>query len=178
MQQNLTRRVEVDTSCILPDSSRMIEKLLIDHTQTLLYYDNILRTSSLWNSHVQTSGQDSYLLQCCQAFVHSQGISQGSSSRIFNFIPSKTVEESTPELVLSADHTQILLYCENFPRTSSLWNSHVQTSCQDSYLLQCSQALVHSQSISQGSGSRISNSIPSKTVEGSTPELVQVVKIN
>ena len=33
------------------------------------------------------------------------------------------------------------------------------------YLLQCFQALVHSQSIGQGSGSRFSNSILSKTVE-------------
>ena len=33
------------------------------------------------------------------------------------------------------------------------------------YLLQCCQALVHSQSISQGNGSRFSNSIPFKTVE-------------
>ena len=49
---------------------------------------------------------------------------------------------------------------------------------QDSYLLQCCQALVHFQSISQGSGSRVSNSIPSKTVEENTPELVQVVNIN
>ena len=37
--------------------------------------------------------------------------------------------------------------------------------------------MVHSQSSSQGSGSRLSNFIPSKTVEESTPELVQVVKI-
>ena len=36
--------------------------------------------------------------------------------------------------------------------------------------------LCHSQSMSQGSGSRISNSISFKTVEESTPELVQVVK--
>ena len=49
--------------------------------------------------------------------------------------------------------------------------------CQARYLLQCCQGLVHSQSISQGSGSRISNSIPSKTVEESTPELMQVEKI-
>ena len=49
---------------------------------------------------------------------------------------------------------------------------------QDSYLLQYCQALVHSQSIRQGSGSRISDSIPFKTVEEITRELVQVVKIN
>ena len=49
---------------------------------------------------------------------------------------------------------------------------------QDSYLLQCFQAVVHIQSISQCSGSKSSNSIQSKTVEGGTPELVQVVKIN
>ena len=48
----------------------------------------------------------------------------------------------------------------------------------DIYLLQCCQALVHSQSISKGSGSKISNFIPFKTVEESTPKLVQVVKIN
>ena len=44
-------------------------------------------------------------------------------------------------------------------------------------LPQCCQALVHSQSISQCSGSRISNSIPFKTVKESTctPELVQLV---
>ena len=46
------------------------------------------------------------------------------------------------------------------------------------YLLQCFQALVHCQSISQGSGFRFSNFIPSKTVEESTPELVQVVNTN
>ena len=39
-----------------------------------------------------------YLLQCCQALVHSQSISQGSGSRNSNFISFKTVEESTPEL--------------------------------------------------------------------------------
>ena len=44
-----------------------------------------------------------------------------------------------------------------------------------SNLLQCFQALVHSQSITQCSGPRISNSIPIKTVEENTPELVQVV---
>ena len=44
--------------------------------------------------------------------------------------------------------------------------------CQARYSLQCCQALVHSQSISQGSGSRISNCIPFKTVVQSTPELV------
>ena len=49
--------------------------------------------------------------------------------------------------------------------------------CQARYLLQCCQALVHSQSISQGSGSRLSNFIPFKTVEESTPELMQVEKI-
>ena len=43
--------------------------------------------------------QDSYLLQCCQALVHSQSISQGSGSKIFNYILSKTVEERTPELM-------------------------------------------------------------------------------
>ena len=57
-------------------------------------------------------------------------------------------------------------------------NHHSIVWGQDSYLLQISQALVHSQTISQGSGSRLSNSIPFKTVEESTPELVQVVKIN
>ena len=41
---------------------------------------------------------------------------------------------------------------------------------QDSYLLHWCQGLVHSQSISQGSRSRISNSIPSKTVKESIPE--------
>ena len=45
------------------------------------------------------------------------------------------------------------------------------------YLLQCSQALVHSQSTSQCRGSRISNSISFKTVEESTLELVQVVAL-
>ena len=34
-----------------------------------------------------------YLLQCFQVLVHSQSISQGSGSRISNFIPFKTVEE-------------------------------------------------------------------------------------
>ena len=42
-------------------------------------------------------------------------------------------------------------------------------------LLQYFQTLVHPQSISQCRGSRISDSIPFKTVEESTPELVQVV---
>ena len=46
-----------------------------------------------------------------------------------------------------------------------------------SYLLQCCQALVHSQSMSQGSGSRIPNCICFKTVEESTLELMQVKKI-
>ena len=45
----------------------------------------------------------------------------------------------------------------------------------NSYLLQCFQALFHSQSITQCSSCRISNSIEFKTVEESTPELVQVV---
>ena len=49
--------------------------------------------------------------------------------------------------------------------------------CQDSYLLQCFQAVVHSQRISQGSASRTSDSILSKTMKESTPELVQVEKI-
>ena len=52
-----------------------------------------------------------------------------------------------------------------------------QCSTFSSYLIQCFQALVHSQSISQCRGSRISNSIPFKTVEESTPESVQVVLI-
>ena len=34
-----------------------------------------------------------YLLQCFQVLVHSQSISQGSGSRISNFIAFKTVEE-------------------------------------------------------------------------------------
>ena len=50
--------------------------------------------------------------------------------------------------------------------------------CRARYLLQCCQALVHSQSISQGSCSRISNSIPSKTAEESTPELAQNERMN
>ena len=45
----------------------------------------------------------------------------------------------------------------------------------DNYLLQCFQALVHYQSIRQCSSSRISNCIAFKTVEESTPEIVQVV---
>ena len=45
-------------------------------------------------------------------------------------------------------------------------------------LLQCFQALVHSQSTNQCRGSRISNFIKFKTVEESTPELVQVTKPN
>ena len=45
---------------------------------------------------------------------------------------------------------------------------HVQ--CRARYLLQCCQVLVHSQSISQGSGSIISNYILFKTVEESTLE--------
>ena len=49
--------------------------------------------------------------------------------------------------------------------------------CRARYLLQCCQALVHSQSISQDSGSRISNIILFKTVEENTPELMQVEKI-
>ena len=52
---------------------------------------------------------------------------------------------------------------------SSVWG---QQSC----LLQCFQAVVYSQSISQCSGSFISYPIHSKTVEDSSPELVQVVK--
>ena len=52
-----------------------------------------------------------------------------------------------------------------------------QCSTFSSYLLQCFQALVHSQSIGQCRGSRISNFIPFKTVEESTPELVQVVLV-
>ena len=43
--------------------------------------------------------QARYLLQYCQALVHSQSISQGSGSKISDSIPSKTVEESTPELM-------------------------------------------------------------------------------
>ena len=50
--------------------------------------------------------------------------------------------------------------------------------CQARYLLQCCQGLVHSKSISQGSGSRISSSIPSKTAEESTPELTQNETMN
>ena len=42
------------------------------------------------------------------------------------------------------------------------------------YILQDFQALVHSQCISQCSGSRISNPIPFKTVEKDTSELVQM----
>ena len=49
--------------------------------------------------------------------------------------------------------------------------------CRARYLLQCCQAPVHFQSIRQGSGSRLSSSIPSKTAEESTPELMQVEKI-
>ena len=49
---------------------------------------------------------------------------------------------------------------------------------EDNYLLQCCQALVHSQSISQGSGSRSSNSIPPQTVEERNLDLAQVVSIN
>ena len=41
---------------------------------------------------------------------------------------------------------------------------------QDSYLRQCCQALVHFQGISQRSSSRVSNSIPQKTVKESTPK--------
>ena len=44
-------------------------------------------------------------------------------------------------------------------------------------ILQYFQALVHSQSMTQYNGSRISNSIPFNSVEESTPELVQVVYI-
>ena len=45
-----------------------------------------------------------------------------------------------------------------------------------SYLLQCFQAPVHSQSISQCRGSRISNHIPFKTVKESISELLVLVK--
>ena len=38
-------------------------------------------------------GQDSYLLEFCQAPVHFQSISQGNGSGIFNSIPSKTGRE-------------------------------------------------------------------------------------
>ena len=61
---------------------------------------------------------------------------------------------------------------------------HIQFACrsvwsQERYLLQFFQALVHSQSTSQCSSFRITNSIPSKTVEKSTAELVQVaVRLN
>ena len=48
--------------------------------------------------------------------------------------------------------------------------------CRARYLLECCQGLVHSQSISQGSGSRISKGIPPKTMEGSIPELVSIGK--
>jgi len=42
---------------------------------------------------------NSYLLQCFQAVVYSQSITQWPGSILMNIIPFKTVEESTPELV-------------------------------------------------------------------------------
>ena len=59
-------------------------------------------------------------------------------------------------------------YILNIP-CKSAWGKY-------SYLLHRFQALVHLQSISQCNGSPRSNFIPSKTVEESTPELVQAVK--
>jgi len=42
---------------------------------------------------------NSYSLQCFQAVVYSQSITQWPNSVIMNIIPFKTVEESTPKLV-------------------------------------------------------------------------------
>ena len=69
-----------------------IHRVLIFYGCLLSWFYSTLLLRSVW-------GQDSYLLQCCQAQVHSQSISQGSASRISNSIPSKTMKESTPELV-------------------------------------------------------------------------------
>ena len=50
--------------------------------------NHIILITLLW-------GQDSYLLQYCQALVDSQSISQSSGSRMSNSILSKTAKEST-----------------------------------------------------------------------------------
>ena len=77
-------------------------------------------------------------------------------------------------LIVQGDHTGATVTQKN---DITLMTLCLQVSTRpDSYLLQYCQVLVHCQSISQGSGSKISDSITSKIVEESTPELVQVVK--
>ena len=54
--------------------------------------------------------QARYLLQCCQALVYSQSISQVDGSRMFNSILFKTVEESTLEFNVNRGmkHTELI----------------------------------------------------------------------
>ena len=51
--------------------------------------------------------ENSYLLQCSQALVHFQGISQPNGSLGFNFIVAETVKERTLKVLL------YMFYCDN-----------------------------------------------------------------
>ena len=80
---------------------------------------------------------------------------------------------SAKVMIIHSDWMLPLVHVTSFPLFHILWCVKWGTiAILISYLLQCFQTLVHSQSISQCKGSRVSNYIKFKTMEESKNETV------